>query len=56
MNIEHVLSLSEAEPNFLSIFGETGNKIDDWYHAREIRIEDLLIKASKEVSKQKSAI
>ena len=55
MEIDKILILSETEPDFLSIFGETEDNIDDWCHATEIRIEDLLIKASKEVTERKAA-
>ena len=55
INVKHVLSLSETEPDLFSIFGETEDKIDDWYYATEIRIEHLLIRASKEVSEPRSA-
>ena len=55
MNIEHVLSLSDNHPYFLSIFGEVEDDIDDWCHVAEIRIEDLLIQASREVAERKLA-
>ena len=55
MNIDQILLLSETEPDFLCHFGETNDDIDDWCHAAEFRIEDLLIKASKEVAERKAA-
>ena len=55
MNIDHSLSLSEIEPDFLSLFGETEDDIDDWLHAIVVRIEDMLIRASKEVADRKDA-
>ena len=50
MEIDKILDLSETEPDFFIIFGETEDDIHDWRHYTEIRIEDLLIKASKEVA------
>ena len=54
-NIGHILSLWETKQKFLSIFGETEDDINELPNATEIRIEDLVIQASKEVPKQKSA-
>ena len=48
--------LSNVEPDFQGLFGETEDDIADWRHATEIRIEDLLIRASKEVADRKAAI
>merc|ERR1711942_336975 len=53
--IDKLLVLCETEPDFFTIFGETEDDIHDWRQATEIRIEDLLIKASKEVSERKAA-
>merc|ERR1711942_523932 len=55
MEIDKLLVLCETEPDFFTIFGETEDDIHDWRHASEIRIEDLLIKASKEVAERKAA-
>jgi len=40
-------SLSKLKPDFLNFFGETEDNIDDWPHPNDIRIEDLIIRASK---------
>ena len=50
MEIDKILILCETEPDFFSIFGETEDNIHDWRLSTEVRIEDLLIKASKEVA------
>ena len=55
MDLKHVISLSDTEPEFIEIFGETEDEINEWHHATKIRIEDLIIRASKEVSEWKSA-
>merc|ERR1712055_523541 len=55
MEIDKLLVLCETEPDFFSIFGETEDDIHDWRAATEIRIEDLQIKASKEVAERKAA-
>ena len=55
MEIDKILVLCESEPDFFTIFGETEDNIHDWRHATEIRIEDLLIKASKEVAERMAA-
>merc|ERR1712030_293438 len=55
MEIDKLLVLCETEPDFFTIFGETEDDIHDWRQVTEIRIEDLLIKASKEVAERKAA-
>ena len=55
MNIDHILSLSETEPDFLSLFGETEDDIGNWHHIAKFRIEDILIIASKEVTERRAA-
>ena len=37
------------------MFGETEDQLNDWRHTTEDQITDLLIKASKEISKRKAA-
>ena len=54
MNIKHIISVADHEPDFLEIFGETEDQIDDWRHETEGRIDDLMIRASKEVSERKA--
>ena len=55
MNIKHIISIADHEPDFLEIFGETEDQIDDWRHKTEDWIDDLIIRASKEKSKIKAA-
>ena len=55
MEIDKILVLCETEPDFFTIFGETEDNIQDWHLSTEIRIKDLLIKASKEVVERKAA-
>ena len=55
MDIKNIISIADTEPDFMSIFGETEDQIDDWRHATKFRIEDLMIRASKGVSDRKAA-
>ena len=55
MDIKNIISIADTEPDFMSIFGKTEDQIDDWRHATKFRIEDLMIRASKEVSDRKAA-
>ena len=55
INVDHIISIADHKPNFLDMFGETEDQVNDWRHATEDRITDLLIKASKEISERKAA-
>ena len=55
MKIDKIIIPCETEPDFFSIFGETKDIIADLHLSTEVRIEDLLIRASKEVAERKSA-
>ena len=55
MDIKHIISLADQEPDFLDIFGETEDQVDNWRHETEARIDDLMIRASREVSERKAA-
>ena len=55
IDIKHIISLTDQEPDFLEIFGETEGQVDNWRHATEARIDDLMIRASREVSERKAA-
>ena len=55
MNMKHIISIADHDPDFLEIFGETEDQIDDWRHEMDDRIDDLMIRASKEISKRKAA-
>ena len=55
MDLDSIIVLWETEPDSFSIFGETEDDITDWKLSTEARIEDLLIRASKQVSERKSA-
>ena len=55
MNIKHIISLADQEPDFLEILGETKYQLDDWRYATEARIDDLMIRASRKVSERKAA-
>ena len=55
MNIRHLTAYADTEPDFLEIFGETEDQMNDWKDEIEARIEDLIIRASREVSERKAA-
>ena len=55
MDLDGIIVLCETEPDFFSIFGDTEDDIMDWKLSTEARIEDLLIKAAKQVSERKAA-
>ena len=55
MDIRRLISFADNEPDFLEIFGETEDQIDDWRNETEAWIEDLMIRASREVSERKAA-
>ena len=55
INIDRIISIADHKPNFLDMLGETEDQVNDWRHATEDRITDLLIKASKEISERKAA-
>ena len=55
IEIDDIIHLCETEPYFFSIFGETKDNIADWRLSTEVRTEDLLISASKELTERKSA-
>ena len=55
INIDHISSIPDHEPNFLDMFGETEDQVNDWRYAIKDIITDLLIKASKEISERKTA-
>ena len=50
-----IISLADAEPDFLEIFGETEDQVNEWSTAAEFRIQDLRMRASKEISERKAA-
>ena len=43
MDIKNIISIADTEPDFLSIFSETEDQINDWRHATKFRIKDLMI-------------
>ena len=55
INVNRIISIANHESNFLDMFGETEDQVNDWRHATEDRITDLLIKASKDISERKAA-
>ena len=55
LNVAGIISLADTEPDFLENFCETEDEVNDWSHATKFRIQDLMIRASKEVYDRKAA-
>merc|ERR1712240_90369 len=55
INFRHLTAYADTEPDFLEIFGETEDQMNDWKDEIEACIEDLIIRASREVSERKAA-
>ena len=56
IDVKNIISLTDSKLDILGIFGETEDQIDDWRHTTKVRINDLMIRASKEVSDRKAEI
>ena len=54
LDLAGIIPLTDTEPDF-QIFSETEDQVNNWSHATEFRIQDLMIRASKEVSDRKAA-
>ena len=54
MDTKHIISLTYQEPDLLDIFGETTDQVGQWRLETEVRINDLMIRASREVSQRKA--
>ena len=33
INVDRIISIADHEPNFLDMFGETEDQVNDWIHA-----------------------
>ena len=55
MDIKQIIYITDQEPDFQEVFGKTKDQVDDWRHATEARIDDLMIRASREVFDRKAA-
>ena len=45
LNINEIIGLADAEPDFLEIFGETEDQVSDWSMETKFKIQDMLIRA-----------
>ena len=54
LDLPSIISLADTEPDFIEIFGETKDQVNDWVEEAWDRIQDLVIRASKEVSDRKA--
>ena len=54
LDLTGIVSLADTEPDFIEVFGETEDQVSDWGHEAKFRIQDLMIRASKEVSDRKA--
>ena len=55
LNINEIIGLADTEPDFLEIFGETEDQVSDWSMATKFKIQDMLIRAYKEVADRKAS-
>ena len=55
LDLPGIISLANTEPDFIEIFGENEDQVNDWVEETKNRIQDLMIKAEKEVSERKAA-
>ena len=55
MNITKIIGLADTEPDFIEVFGETEDQVSDWSHTAKYKIQDLMIRAYKEVSDRKAS-
>ena len=53
-NINNIITKADEEPDFLAIFGETEDSVNDWRNATEMRLQELEFRAFKEVSDRKA--
>ena len=56
MDIKNIISIANTKPDFIEIFLETKDQIDQGRHTTQLIIEDLIISASKDVSGRKADI
>ena len=55
LDITGIISLADTEPDFIEVFGETEDQVSYWSHEAKYRIQDLMIRAYKEVSDRKAS-
>ena len=55
LDLPSIISLADTEPDFIEIFGETEDQVNDWKEEARDRIQDLVIRPSKEVSDRKDS-
>ena len=55
LDIPGITELANTEPDFLEIFGETEDQVNDWSEDARFRIQDLTLRAAKEVCDRKAA-
>ena len=55
LDIPGIIKLANTEPDFLKIFGETEDQVNDWSEDARFRIQDLTLRAAKEVCNRKAA-
>merc|ERR1712240_781439 len=55
LNIIEIICLSDTEPDFLEIFGETEDQVSDWSITTKFKIQDMLIRAYNEVADRKAS-
>ena len=54
IDIQHTISITDQELDFLEIHGETEDQVDNWRNKKKAMIDDLMIRASREVFEKKA--
>ena len=56
MDIQNIFSITHTKPEFLTIFEEIDDQIDNCRHTTKFRIEDLMVRAIREVSDRRAIL
>ena len=55
LNVPGIIDLAATEPDFLEIFGETEDAVNDWSEEIWNKVQDFSLRAAAEVSERKAA-
>ena len=54
LDVPGIIDLAVTEPDFLEIFGETEDAINDWSEEIRNKVQDFSLRAATEVSERKA--
>ena len=55
LDVPGIIDLTATEPEFLEIFGETEDAVNDWSEEIRNKVQDFSLRAATEVSERKAA-